>query len=164
MVLKIVRSFVDIIVAEGEALHRLPVLLVALPTVLAIIVSTWPDTLQPYAVRLWRSLQWRCCPSRRWMQKEGSYFIVFDKSESKDMGLMVESVEHSGRLLVKAITGGLAEQWNAAHPESAVREGDCILEVNSVGGDVAEMLAKCKHDQVLVLRLVRDSISRSKIE
>mmetsp|Transcript_106665 Transcript_106665/g.206665 ORF Transcript_106665/g.206665 Transcript_106665/m.206665 type:complete len:221 (-) Transcript_106665:107-769(-) len=66
--------------------------------------------------------------------------------------LGIDIIEVPGRgLLVHSVTGGLVSDWNETHPMRAVKVGSCILEANSVRGDVPRMLAECQHEGVLDL-------------
>uniref|UniRef100_A0A7S4VYV9 Peroxidase n=1 Tax=Alexandrium monilatum TaxID=311494 RepID=A0A7S4VYV9_9DINO len=85
-----------------------------------------------------------------------TYRIVLDKGSGGKLGLDVDYMPERTVLPIMAVTGGLAEAWNKAHSEELqLRKGDSILEVNGKRGDVAEMLERCKNEQVLELTLRR---------
>merc|ERR1712048_731153 len=86
-----------------------------------------------------------------WPGKE--YIITLDKSQGTTFGIDVD-VTDGRTIIVDAIKGGLAEKWNLAHPEQQVREGDCIVEINSVRHNVRRMLAECKKNRMLSIRLL----------
>merc|ERR1711972_953355 len=46
---------------------------------------------------------------------------------------------------------GLATSWNEAHPMTAIKKGDKILEVNGKRGDADELFNECTKEQVLQL-------------
>lgn len=78
-----------------------------------------------------------------------TYIIVLDKSRGSGLGLDVDHTVTSGGIPIRAITGGLAAQWNAANPTESITVGDEILEVNGSSGDVNQLLERCKRDALL---------------
>jgi len=67
--------------------------------------------------------------------------VTIDCPLEKALGLRVTE----DTLTVRQVhAGGWIAAWNDAHPSQAVREGDSIVSVNSLQGDVAKMLATLK--------------------
>lgn len=80
---------------------------------------------------------------------KGSEFkITIDKTNGTRMGVDVDH-QDGATLLVDAITGGLMGAWNAADPNKAVKQGDRIVEVNGIRGDVLQLVDECKKNKVL---------------
>eukprot|EP00747_Dinoflagellata_sp_TGD_P178899 gnl/TRDRNA2_/TRDRNA2_28785_c0_seq1.p1 gnl/TRDRNA2_/TRDRNA2_28785_c0~~gnl/TRDRNA2_/TRDRNA2_28785_c0_seq1.p1 ORF type:complete len:206 (+),score=30.92 gnl/TRDRNA2_/TRDRNA2_28785_c0_seq1:54-620(+) len=86
---------------------------------------------------------------------DGEYIVTLDKTASKKLGINVDHTAVGGSLPIKAITGGLARQWNQDNPDCKVMEGDCIIEVNGARGDVALLVERCMNDIVLRMTLRR---------
>jgi len=87
--------------------------------------------------------------------EQGSYSVSLDKASGQKLGLDVDYMAERLVLPIMAITGGLAEEWNKGHPESQLKKGDSIIEVNGTRLNVAVMLEKCKSEAVLNLALRR---------
>jgi len=51
--------------------------------------------------------------------------VFLDKSAGGSLGLEVVQ-DARGRVLIQAVSGGLASQWNAENFESQIEPGDCI--------------------------------------
>lgn len=54
-------------------------------------------------------------------------------------------------LIVLGVRNGPMQRWNEAHPESIVRKGDLIVEVNGRGRECPEMLQRIRLDEELAL-------------
>eukprot|EP00929_Paragymnodinium_shiwhaense_P012425 TRINITY_DN1195_c2_g1_i1.p1 TRINITY_DN1195_c2_g1~~TRINITY_DN1195_c2_g1_i1.p1 ORF type:complete len:345 (-),score=93.37 TRINITY_DN1195_c2_g1_i1:105-1139(-) len=83
----------------------------------------------------------------------GSYVVKLDRAVDPKLGLDVEQVAAGQTLLVRGITGGLAEKWNACNPDRQIKLGDSILAVNGVSGNISQMMQRCKADKVLQLTI-----------
>mmetsp|Transcript_29819 Transcript_29819/g.69345 ORF Transcript_29819/g.69345 Transcript_29819/m.69345 type:complete len:148 (-) Transcript_29819:340-783(-) len=81
--------------------------------------------------------------------------ITLDRSIQRHIGIDVDHAEQKGILVVRTITGGLAEQWNNANPDAEVRVGDHIIDVNGAKGDVGILLERCRKDKILRITLKR---------
>mmetsp|Transcript_18140 Transcript_18140/g.42125 ORF Transcript_18140/g.42125 Transcript_18140/m.42125 type:complete len:152 (-) Transcript_18140:267-722(-) len=81
--------------------------------------------------------------------------ITLDRAIQKRIGIDVDHAEQKGILVVRSITGGLAEQWNSANPDAQVRAGDHIVDVNGAKGDVGVLLERCRKDKLLRITLKR---------
>mmetsp|Transcript_74094 Transcript_74094/g.115945 ORF Transcript_74094/g.115945 Transcript_74094/m.115945 type:complete len:435 (+) Transcript_74094:3-1307(+) len=85
-----------------------------------------------------------------------TFTICLDKANNYgDVSLGLEVMEdQNGGVLVQAVTGGLAGQWNANNPDSKVEIGDRITEVNGAIG-AYDMLKRCKEEDILMVTLER---------
>jgi len=88
-----------------------------------------------------------------------NYEITVDKSDGSRIGLEV-SFDKKGEntLLIKAVKGGLALQWNYTHEDCQVRRGDRIVEVNSIGGNTDAMVKELKRNKLLHIKLRRATV------
>eukprot|EP00928_Gymnodinium_smaydae_P037671 TRINITY_DN26110_c0_g2_i1.p1 TRINITY_DN26110_c0_g2~~TRINITY_DN26110_c0_g2_i1.p1 ORF type:complete len:346 (+),score=85.45 TRINITY_DN26110_c0_g2_i1:55-1038(+) len=77
----------------------------------------------------------------------GAYVVVLDKTSGGKLGLDV-SPAADGSLLIKGVTGGLAEAWSKGNPSKAIVPNDRIIEVNG-SNTASDMLQRCKTDKVL---------------
>eukprot|EP00747_Dinoflagellata_sp_TGD_P065445 gnl/TRDRNA2_/TRDRNA2_154362_c0_seq1.p1 gnl/TRDRNA2_/TRDRNA2_154362_c0~~gnl/TRDRNA2_/TRDRNA2_154362_c0_seq1.p1 ORF type:complete len:573 (+),score=65.58 gnl/TRDRNA2_/TRDRNA2_154362_c0_seq1:25-1743(+) len=89
--------------------------------------------------------------------------VVLDKSDGKMIGLDVDP-QNEFSLVVMSVgedpdDPGLVQQWNSLHPDKAVQKGDKIVQVNGVRGNVFELRAECKKNEVLTLKLQRRSMA-----
>jgi L-ascorbate peroxidase len=84
---------------------------------------------------------------------DNTYNVTLDKTGGGKLGLDVDYMEGRLVLPIMALTGGLAEAWNKANPETPLQKGDSIVTVNGISEDVTAMLEKCKKDDVLELKL-----------
>mmetsp|Transcript_52066 Transcript_52066/g.96420 ORF Transcript_52066/g.96420 Transcript_52066/m.96420 type:complete len:150 (-) Transcript_52066:209-658(-) len=95
------------------------------------------------------------------VEKAGSgdaeFTITLDRSIQRHIGIDVDHAEQKGILVVRTITGGLAEQWNSANPDAQVRVGDHIVDVNGAKGDVGVLLERCRKDKILRITLKRSN-------
>eukprot|EP00413_Alexandrium_margalefii_P000169 CAMPEP_0204519440 /NCGR_PEP_ID=MMETSP0661-20131031/4734_1 /ASSEMBLY_ACC=CAM_ASM_000606 /TAXON_ID=109239 /ORGANISM="Alexandrium margalefi, Strain AMGDE01CS-322" /LENGTH=191 /DNA_ID=CAMNT_0051524943 /DNA_START=126 /DNA_END=698 /DNA_ORIENTATION=- len=81
------------------------------------------------------------------------FSISIDKSTGTRLGVDVDH-QDGHTLLIDAITGGLAEKWNTEHPDCALRQGDRIVEVNGIRGDVLQLVEECKKSKVLSMKVL----------
>mmetsp|Transcript_34838 Transcript_34838/g.81371 ORF Transcript_34838/g.81371 Transcript_34838/m.81371 type:complete len:306 (-) Transcript_34838:170-1087(-) len=83
----------------------------------------------------------------------GDFSVVLYKGEDRRLGV---DVDHSNGayLRVESISSGVVKDWNAAHPDRAVRVGDCIIEVNNRRG-LRPMIAQCMASPELRLLIRR---------
>lgn len=101
--------------------------------------------------------------SRTVLRKEAAeygYTISIDRSKEDDFGLEFEisdHVQHLGRcaIMVSAVTGGLAQEWNNAHAQESVRVGDVLVEVNGIRDDSDSMIRECRKNHALSLKFQR---------
>jgi len=77
--------------------------------------------------------------------------MVLDKREGARLGADLAS-EDGQPWWVKAVTGGLFEQWNATNPRCPVLPGDRIISANGVSGSAGKVREECT--KVGTLRLV----------
>jgi hypothetical protein len=82
-----------------------------------------------------------------------SFTICLDKAHGDSLGLEVMQDGNDG-VVIQAITGGLAGQWNANNPQSQVMAGDRIAEINGVL-DPHEMLKRCREEDILMVSIER---------
>lgn len=82
--------------------------------------------------------------------------VFLDKTGGGSLGLEVVQ-DPRGRVLIQAVNGGLASQWNAENFESRIAPGDCIVEVNGVTGEASAMLERCRVDDILMVTLEKGS-------
>lgn len=87
--------------------------------------------------------------------KPGTYHVTLKKTDGSKLGLDVDYMEGRVILPIMAITGGLAGEWNTAHPDNQLQKGDSVVEVNGTRANVVAMLEKCKNDKVLEMTLRR---------
>lgn len=60
-------------------------------------------------------------------------FMVTVNRSDGPIGLDVK-LNDGPYLTVKKLNAGIFKDWNAAHPSSEIKEGDCIIEINGVRG------------------------------
>lgn len=107
-----------------------------------------------------------CIPPQRWKSKFGwgseasnverlKFRVTLIKKEGEDLGIDIEFRTESSVLPILGIIGGVAAQWNRANPQNQLDRGDSIIEVNGAWGNGAQMLERCRNDQVLELTLLR---------
>lgn len=80
------------------------------------------------------------------------YEIILDKADGAALG--VQTYED---YVIESITKGLVETWNTQNPSCKVREGDRIVEVNGVRGDIPKMRTECHKSKSLRVKLLRVS-------
>eukprot|EP00929_Paragymnodinium_shiwhaense_P016396 TRINITY_DN124705_c0_g1_i1.p1 TRINITY_DN124705_c0_g1~~TRINITY_DN124705_c0_g1_i1.p1 ORF type:complete len:139 (-),score=51.40 TRINITY_DN124705_c0_g1_i1:155-571(-) len=86
----------------------------------------------------------------------GEFTITLNKTEGARLGVDVD--HHDGvTLLIDAVTGGLVQAWNEGNPNEQVKQGDRIVAVNGVRGDVMQLVDECKKNQVLTMKVKRES-------
>jgi len=91
-----------------------------------------------------------------------NYEITVDKSDGSRIGLEVSFCKSGeNTLLIKAVKGGLALQWNYTHEDCQVRRGDRIVEVNSIGGNTDAMVKELKRNKLLHIKLRRATVGGS---
>lgn len=88
-------------------------------------------------------------------EQERLYEVTLVKTDGSKLGLDVDYMAERKVLPIMHVTGGVAEEWNRRNPMKKMHSGDCILEVNGITGNVAEILEKCKADSVLNMKLCR---------
>lgn len=90
------------------------------------------------------------------------FAITLNKANGARLGLEFDFVKGREVLPVRAVNGHLAEEWNRGHPESKVRPGDRVVEVNGARGrsDLL-MRALMGNDDRLHITLVRAEGARN---
>mmetsp|Transcript_23279 Transcript_23279/g.65008 ORF Transcript_23279/g.65008 Transcript_23279/m.65008 type:complete len:140 (+) Transcript_23279:109-528(+) len=92
-------------------------------------------------------------PSEAPTQSGGLFEIQLDKSTGTKLGIDVDMTDFR----VEGISGGLMEAWNRTCPKALrVCEGDVVVEVNGIRGDVDSLVAECKKNKVLNLKIKRE--------
>eukprot|EP00438_Fugacium_kawagutii_P017803 Skav208277 [mRNA] locus=scaffold1802:101000:110586:+ [translate_table: standard] len=79
-------------------------------------------------------------------RQERLFEVTLVKTDGQKLGLDVDYMAERKVLPILHVTGGVAEEWNRKNPSKKMHSGDCILEVNGITGNVAEILEKCKAD------------------
>mmetsp|Transcript_135980 Transcript_135980/g.378989 ORF Transcript_135980/g.378989 Transcript_135980/m.378989 type:complete len:143 (-) Transcript_135980:161-589(-) len=80
--------------------------------------------------------------------------VVIDKTNGTRLGVDVDH-QDGATLLIDAITGGLAEKWNTDNADKALKQGDRIIEVNGIRGDVLALVDECKKNKILKMTVLR---------
>jgi len=93
----------------------------------------------------------------------GSYIVKLDRALDPKLGLDVEQVPEGAKLLIRGITGGLAEKWNVSNPDRKIKLGDSIIAVNGVSGNIPQMMQRCKADKVLQLTIKGQSAGQEQV-
>jgi len=83
------------------------------------------------------------------------YWIEIARPPRSILGVDIEMVD--GRLVVSGVTGGVVGEWNARHPDRAVRPGDTCVEVNGVRGAGKVLVAEIKKSALLKMAFIRGS-------
>eukprot|EP00928_Gymnodinium_smaydae_P021012 TRINITY_DN18159_c0_g1_i1.p1 TRINITY_DN18159_c0_g1~~TRINITY_DN18159_c0_g1_i1.p1 ORF type:complete len:780 (-),score=177.94 TRINITY_DN18159_c0_g1_i1:62-2401(-) len=98
-------------------------------------------------------------PTSRLAVRHVEFQISVDRQRQEPLGLHVQ-IQDGRELLIQNVRNGLIHEWNCQHPESAVRRGDRIIEVNGVHGDADHLIALLRrqstenlHYEILVRRL-----------
>lgn len=86
---------------------------------------------------------------------EEEYSIVLDKGAGGKLGIDVDYVAERDTLPIRAVTGDLVREWNAANPTKMVAANDHIIEVNGDCKVVDLLMERLRHDSVLKIRLSR---------
>eukprot|EP00747_Dinoflagellata_sp_TGD_P179693 gnl/TRDRNA2_/TRDRNA2_30909_c0_seq1.p1 gnl/TRDRNA2_/TRDRNA2_30909_c0~~gnl/TRDRNA2_/TRDRNA2_30909_c0_seq1.p1 ORF type:complete len:152 (+),score=32.01 gnl/TRDRNA2_/TRDRNA2_30909_c0_seq1:135-590(+) len=84
----------------------------------------------------------------------GEYEISLDKRSGTRLGIDVDHQDGT-TLLIESVYGGLVERWNDTNPNSKVKQGDRIIEVNGIRGEVFQLADECKKNQVLNIKIKR---------
>eukprot|EP00438_Fugacium_kawagutii_P010268 Skav225665 [mRNA] locus=scaffold1924:56810:58009:+ [translate_table: standard] len=87
--------------------------------------------------------------------QERMYKVILKKTQGQKLGLDVDYMAERSVLPILVISGGIAQQWNKQHPERKMTQGDSVVEVNGIRGNVALMLEKCKTDPTLELTICK---------
>lgn len=82
-----------------------------------------------------------------------SFMITITQGNGTPLGLDVFQ-DMQKRIRIRKLGRGLVYQWNVANPELYVQEGDCIREINGVGGGYAQMLSVAMRDDLLHIRII----------
>jgi len=85
------------------------------------------------------------------------YKVFVDRTMGQRLGLRVD--KEDGDIFVLEVQDGLVQEWNDSNPDSQVRVGDILLEVNGQSGDTRTMMDLCKACQPLEMKLRREALS-----
>eukprot|EP00434_Breviolum_minutum_P022250 symbB.v1.2.019636.t1/scaffold1616.1/size109294/12 len=85
------------------------------------------------------------------------YKVFVDRTMGQRLGLRVD--KEDGEIFVLEVQDGLVQEWNDSNPDSQVRVGDILLEVNGQSGDTRTMMDLCKACQPLEMKLRREAFS-----
>lgn len=92
--------------------------------------------------------------------KASEFRVVIEKGSSgiRMLGLDLVALDDVGAMVhrVKKGGGGLAQEWNGAHPDRDIQKGDCIVEVNGTDRDSERLIRRLLTETSLSL-LVRRS-------
>lgn len=88
------------------------------------------------------------------------FTITLMRMGDTKLGLDLDFVPTREAIPVRAITGALAEEWNREHPDSQVRAGDRIVEVNDTRGVADQMMKALAESEVVKMTLVRLKVSK----
>jgi len=93
--------------------------------------------------------------------REEEYEIMVDKGEGTKLAVHFSNFYDDGvSLLIDGIRPGLVESWNDLHPDTIVKVGDRVVDVNGVREAVEQMRAECLKGGLLRMRLVRPGYER----
>lgn len=81
----------------------------------------------------------------------GSEFsITLDQTKGDLLGIDVESDSLGGSLVVERVNAGLVQSWNENNAGQAIRQGDCLVEVNGIR-DVIRLEQELRKEKVLAI-------------
>lgn len=81
------------------------------------------------------------------MRERSVFQVVFTFEGGMPLGIEVDQVTEETQLVVKAVTGGLAEKWNSLSSSSEViKPRDRIVSINGTTGVNTELLAILKEE------------------
>eukprot|EP00747_Dinoflagellata_sp_TGD_P182117 gnl/TRDRNA2_/TRDRNA2_36223_c1_seq1.p1 gnl/TRDRNA2_/TRDRNA2_36223_c1~~gnl/TRDRNA2_/TRDRNA2_36223_c1_seq1.p1 ORF type:complete len:142 (+),score=36.09 gnl/TRDRNA2_/TRDRNA2_36223_c1_seq1:53-478(+) len=83
------------------------------------------------------------------------FTITIDRSQGGSLGIEVDG-EDDGEVLVIAVVEkvGLIADWNAKAPDAnKVKEGHCIVQINSAVGNSEALVSECRVNKPLKLRI-----------
>merc|ERR1719343_343251 len=85
----------------------------------------------------------------------------FDVQLSQKPGALLSSLKcaATGVSLLVTRSNTILNTWNDAHPDRAVKNHDCILEVNGMKGDTKKMMEQVEKSSDLELKLARPQAS-----
>lgn len=86
-------------------------------------------------------------------QAAGEFLVEVERVPGKSIGIDFEPITMG--LRIYEVHGGLLGDWNAQHPDLAVREDDVCFEVNGVRGTPQEIVAEVKRATTLRMRFRR---------
>mmetsp|Transcript_146566 Transcript_146566/g.365486 ORF Transcript_146566/g.365486 Transcript_146566/m.365486 type:complete len:180 (-) Transcript_146566:267-806(-) len=85
----------------------------------------------------------------------GDFSIQVSKKPGSSGKIGLDVCRTDGVLKIKKVTEGLIMDWNLANPEMAVREGDCVTEVNGSYGNPDMILAVIAKESDLNIKVHR---------
>eukprot|EP00913_Durusdinium_trenchii_P033347 g31219.t1 len=81
--------------------------------------------------------------------------VVLSKTEGKEFGITLNYFKSASKVLIAGLDeDGLVQDWNLAHPETPVKRGDVIIEVNGLRDDVTKMVLEMKNSEQPSLTLL----------
>uniref|UniRef100_A0A6U6N8F2 PDZ domain-containing protein n=1 Tax=Zooxanthella nutricula TaxID=1333877 RepID=A0A6U6N8F2_9DINO len=83
------------------------------------------------------------------------FYVYLDRSTGLRLGVDVDHSDTISLLIDGIDLSGLISEWNVAHPDQKVQQGDRIVEVNGRRRDVAQLVAECKKEQALKVGIQR---------
>eukprot|EP00930_Biecheleria_cincta_P084016 TRINITY_DN73514_c0_g1_i1.p1 TRINITY_DN73514_c0_g1~~TRINITY_DN73514_c0_g1_i1.p1 ORF type:complete len:847 (+),score=143.12 TRINITY_DN73514_c0_g1_i1:74-2614(+) len=87
--------------------------------------------------------------------------VLLEKTSGQKLGISFSSASGEAFCIVEKVSIGLVNEWNSAHPKSAIHPDDLIVEANSVtGGDAIRQ--EIRRDGVLRLKLQRPNQKEQK--
>lgn len=160
------RRIPSIPVSSGMERHRQQLLMRKSPSSPAVFGGTSLNTsVDPFSAKKLKSTKRNVCPASQSGERAASakwvYSIGLDE-HSKEFDITLER-QHGGTklgicsygsvLLANPESGSLVEQWNWEHQDLSVQEGDCIVEVNGIRGDLRKMTKQLKRARVCKLKI-----------
>jgi hypothetical protein len=73
-----------------------------------------------------------------------------DQTKGDLLGIDVESDALGGTLVVERVNAGLVQSWNENNAGQAIRQGDCLVEVNGIR-DVIRLEQELRKEKVLAI-------------
>lgn len=84
-----------------------------------------------------------------------TYTVFLDRATNDTLGIEVQHEAERDLIVITLVNGGLAGAWNDNNPDTIIRPGDAILEVNGVSSPVQALLERCRLDEVLMITFGR---------
>lgn len=85
--------------------------------------------------------------------------VILDKTGGTTLGVAAKPEPQNGSLIIDNIgEEGLVASWNKEHPDCPIKEGDRIIDINGAHGSTDRLVAQCKENKVLNIKLLRDVV------
>mmetsp|Transcript_23405 Transcript_23405/g.61483 ORF Transcript_23405/g.61483 Transcript_23405/m.61483 type:complete len:148 (-) Transcript_23405:659-1102(-) len=96
------------------------------------------------------------CKNEEHPDEHFQFTVTLDRSSGKRMGLAVRTDQTQKLLQIMSVEGGssAAADWNNAHPDKALQQGDYIISVNS-RTEMPSIVLECKKCHMLRIMLQR---------